>query len=411
MALHARKLTKERLMQHPQRVGPVDHGNLTPQQAAQAAKMGELGKESAPLLVRTLLNYPDFLRAIGHATQRVTEQCDLPERLRLIGSMRTIWLVDCEYLWAQRREDCLKAGVTDEDLYEIAIGPESQKLDGLDKFMVEAIDELHFVHYSSDETWSGFDQFGDNAAMDTMLTYSYFVTLSGLTKTLGVPLDEGRAGYTDALKALRAAPASGPAKRDPMLQYPKRVEEADYSNLTPKQQQQTARMGRRGKPTTSKLQKAMINYVDFLTSMAAFGKRAIDTTSLPPRVWQLACMRTVWLCDSEYLWSQHRKACLKFGVTDADLLAVAEGPKSPGLIGFDRITVRAVDELYYNNRLSDETWDQFDRFGPEGMTDLVLVYGLYVLQSCVARNFGTTLEPNSLGYLPELEPLRENQQR
>ena len=45
------------------------------------------------------------------------------------------------------------------------------------------------------------------------------------------------------------------------------------------------------------------------------------------------------------------------------------------------------------------------------MTDLVLVYGLYVLQSCVARNFGTTLEPNSLGYLPELEPLRENQQR
>src|SRR5206468_2207231 len=133
--------------------------------------------------------------------------------------------------------------------------------------------------------------------------------------------------------------------------------------------------------TTSKLQKAMINYVDFLKALAPFGKRAIDDTSLPPRVWQLACMRTVWLCDSEYLWSQHRKACLKLGVTDEDLQGVAEGPASPKLTGFDCVVVSAVDDLYYHNRLSDENWDKFDQLGPEGVTDLMLVYGLYVIQS------------------------------
>jgi hypothetical protein len=41
----------------------------------------------------------------------------------------------------------------------------------------------------------------------------------------------------------------------------------------------------------------------------------------------------------------------------------------------------------------------------------MLVYGLYVLQSCLARTFGTTLEENSIGYLPELERFRDGQQR
>lgn len=195
------------------------------------------------------------------------------------------------------------------------------------------------------------------------------------------------------------------------MDYPKRVMEADYDKLSPAQLEQTNRMGRRGLPTTSKLQKAMINYPAFLAAISPFGKRAIDDTCLPTRVWQLACMRTVWLCDSEYLWAQHRKACLLIGVTDEDLLGVAEGSGGEHLKGFDRVVVQAVDELYFHNRLSDETWGQFDQFGTEGVTDLMLVYGLYILQACVARNFGTTLEPNTVGYLPELEPLRVNQQR
>ncbi|MBL4803126.1 MAG: hypothetical protein JKY45_14675 [Emcibacter sp.] len=170
-------------------------------------------------------------------------------------------------------------------------------------------------------------------------------------------------------------------------------------------------MGRRGLAGTSKLQKEMINYVDFIKSIAPFGKRAIDTTCLPARVWQLACMRTVWLCDSEYLWSQHRKACLKFGVTDQDLYGVAEGPESSSLEGFDKVIVSAVDDLYYRNRLSDENWEQLQQFGNEAVTDFILLYGLYIFQSCVARNFGTTLEENSLGFLPELDQFRKNQQR
>jgi alkylhydroperoxidase family enzyme len=259
----------------------------------------------------------------------------------------------------------------------------------------------------TEEKWYRIGQLGPNAVMDLMTAYGFWVTLAAAVNSMGVALEDRLAGWNRPWAPTGAAGSGLAAPR----QVPKRVFEADYALLRPRQIEQANRLGRRGKPTTSKLQKAMINYPEFLASIAPFGKRAIDDTCLPPRVWQLAAMRTVWLCDSEYLWSQHRVACLKLGVTDEDLAGVAEGPGSAHLQGLDRAAVAAVDEMYHEGRISDENWGQFDQFGPEGVTDLILVYGLYVLQSCVARNFGTTLEDGKDGYLPELGQFRGGQQQ
>ncbi|MFV3075289.1 carboxymuconolactone decarboxylase family protein [Niveispirillum fermenti] len=398
-------------MTHPTRVSPVDHRNLSPRQTVVSAKMGKFGTPDASNLMRTMLNYPEFARSIGRLSTRVTLTTSLPSRLYQLACMRTVWLCDSEYLWARHRDECLALGITEDELHQVALGPVTGTLQGLDRLIIEAVDEMHYTHYLWDGKWTGFDRFGPNAVMDVMSTYGFYVTMAAFCNSTGVALEDGFAGWSPALLSLKAADQTGHKPPQPGTPLPGRVTEADYAALTPEQQEQANRMGRRGLPSTSKLQKCMINYVDFLKAIAPFGKRAIDDTSLPPRVWQLACMRTVWLCDSEYLWSQHRKACLKLGVTDEDLLGVAEGPRSTRLNGFDRVVVAAIDELYYQNRLSDAHWGQFDQFGPEGVTDLMLVYGLYIIQSCVARNFGTTLEPNSLGYLPELEPLRAGQQR
>lgn len=396
-------------MSHPMRVAPVDHAALTPRQQHVATKMGRFGQPEASNLMRTVLNFPEFTRSIGRISTRVTLTTDLGPRLYQLACLRTVWLCDSEYLWGRHRQECLELGLTDDDLSAVARGGEG--LQGLDRTIVEAVDHMHYAHYLTDTQWTAFDHLGANAPMDLMTTYAFYVTLSGFANSAGVQLDEGVEGYGAKLRQLRALPApttwSGPALRACF----KRVQEADYDRLTPHQQEQTNRMGRRGLPTTSKLQKAMINYPTFLAAMAPFGKRAIDDTSLPTRSWQMACMRTVWLCDSEYLWSQHRKAVLKIGVTDQDLLGVAEGSGGAHLNPQDRLVVQAVDELYLENRLSDESWTGLSDIGPEGVTDLILVYGLYVLQSVLARNFGTTLEPESLGYLPELEPLRARQHR
>ncbi|MFI7452945.1 carboxymuconolactone decarboxylase family protein [Nonomuraea sp. NPDC049714] len=396
-------------MQYPTRVRPVDFGSLSERQEAVRIKMGPYGEEaqeSASAMMKTFLNYPEFARSIGRIGTRVTLTSDLPKRLALMASLRTAWLCGCEYLWAHVREEGVAIGITDSEVRAIATGEYQDALNSIEKHVVEAVDEMHDTHYLSDEKWYRVGRLGPNAVMDIMTTYGFFVTLSAAVNSMGVEVEDGLAGWGMP----RASTTAGTDLTAPR-QVPKRVFEADYALLSPQQIEQANRMGRRGKPTTSKLQKAMINYPEFLRSIAPFGKRAIDDTCLPPRVWQLAAMRTVWLCDSEYLWSQHRKACLALGVTDDDLAGVAEGPQSASLKDFDRVVVSAVDEMYHQNRISDANWNAFDQFGSEAITDLMLVYGLYVLQSCLARNFGTTLEENSIGYLPELERFRDGQQR
>jgi alkylhydroperoxidase family enzyme len=394
-------------MQYPIRVSPADLDNLSERQEVVRIKMGPYGESGTSDMMRTFLNHPEFARSIGRIGTRVTLTSELTPRLSHLASLRTAWLCGSVYLWAHIREQSMGAGLTAEELDDVAKGGSNEVLSGMDRHIVEAVDELHHTHCLSDEKWYRIDRLGSNAVMDIMTTYGFFVSLAAAVNSMGVQLENGLSGWGREHEAAR--PEGDNFK--PLRDLPKRVFEADYAHLNPQQIEQANRMGRRGKPTTSKLQKAMMNYPEFLRSISPFGKRAIDDTSLPARVWQLACMRTVWLCDSEYLWSQHRKACLKLGVTDADLYGVAEGPDSTSLEGFDRVVVSAVDDMYYRDRISDDNWRQFQKFGSEGVTDLILVYGLYVLQSCVARNFGTTLEEGSLGYLPELERFRDRQQR
>ncbi|MDR1237016.1 MAG: carboxymuconolactone decarboxylase family protein [Propionibacteriaceae bacterium] len=385
----------------------MDFGNLSARQEAIRIKLGPYGEEGTSAMMKTFLNYPEFARSIGRIGTRVTLTSELPRRLAALASLRTVWLCDCEYLWAQILQEGGAVGITDPEISAIATGEYRDALNSIERHVVEAIDELHDTHYLSEEKWYRIGRFGTNAVMDIMLTYGFFVTLSTAVNSMGVELEDGLAGWG----LPRTTNGTAGTGLTPLRQVPKRVFEADYALLSPQQIEQANRLGRRGKPTTSKLQKAMINYPEFMKSISAFGKRAIDDTSLPARVWQLAAMRTVWLCDSEYLWSQHRMACLKLGVTDDDLAGVAEGPDSAKLKGFDRVVVSTVDELYYQNRVSDQNWGQFDQYGQEGITDLILVYGLYVIQSCLARNFGTTLEDGKVGYLPELEQFRAGQHR
>lgn len=397
-------------MSYPERVKAVKPEQLSERQKKIRVKIGPFGEEPIDPLFAVFLNYPEFTRAIGRIGTRATLTSTLGSRLSELACLRTAWLCDCEFLWARHQERALVAGVSEAEVRDVAAGGRDGVLSGAALQVVQAIDEMHFTHYLSNEKWYRLERLGDHGPVDAITIYGFYVTLSAAINSMGISVEHQVFGYGDDLRKLRseqepAAPFEAP--REP----PKRVYEAFYDELTPLQIEQTRRMGRRGKPTTSKLQKAMINYPEFLRAISPFGIRAIDATSLPDRLWQLACMRTVWLCDSEYLWSQHRKACLKLGVEDEVLDAVAAGPDSDGLSGLDRTIVRSVDDMYYHNRLSDENWEAVAEIGPEAVTDLILVYGLYVLQSCIARSFGTTLEEGTEGYSEAIRGLRENQQR
>jgi alkylhydroperoxidase family enzyme len=197
------------------------------------------------------------------------------------------------------------------------------------------------------------------------------------------------------------------------MTFPQRLPFPDLDNLTPDQVELRRILGpRRGGPNASKFMKLVLHFPLFLNSVGAVGARVSDNSSLPPRLFQLACMRTVWLCNAEYLWSQHRLASLKIGLTDENLYAVAAGTPDGGLTSLDLHVLRAIDELHFDHRFSDKSWTGFDEaIGPDAKIDIMLTYINYVACSAMTNSLGVPVEDGQSGFSPELLALKEKQGR
>lgn len=195
------------------------------------------------------------------------------------------------------------------------------------------------------------------------------------------------------------------------MTYPRRLPYPDMDNLTQEQIELRKRMGpRRGGPNATKLMKMLVNFPIYANAIFSLGNRTADNSSLPPRQYQIASMRSSWLVGAEYLWSQHRTQSLALGITDEELYAVAIGSSNSVLKGVDQLVVKAVDELHFDHRYSDASWNELDKqLGPDAKIDIILTYGIYVIQGLFANSTGTDLEDGVPGFSEELLALAKRQ--
>lgn len=193
--------------------------------------------------------------------------------------------------------------------------------------------------------------------------------------------------------------------------YPPRVEPiADFSTLTEAQRHRSKMMGRKGKPDASNVMRIMLKFPHAASINEGLDIRQ-DHHVLTTRLFQFTCERTLWLYDCEYLWSRHRLSARRDGIDDDDLLAVAKGPSNTRLKGLDRVFANAADELYFEHRLSDETWNAMRAYHPEAASDAIGTYSVYVLMAAFANSVGAQLEDDVPGYRPELIDLRQSGER
>ncbi|QTC91932.1 carboxymuconolactone decarboxylase family protein [Brevundimonas goettingensis] len=197
------------------------------------------------------------------------------------------------------------------------------------------------------------------------------------------------------------------------MTYPRRLPYPDMDNLTPEQIELRRIMGpRRGGPNATRLMKMLVNFPIYGQAIRSLGARTADNNSLPPRLYQIACMRASWLCDAEYLWSQHRTASLALGITDEELYAVAAGPTNTVLKGLDQQIVVAIDELHFDHRYSDASWTGFDEpLGPDAKLDILMTHAIFVMQANLANSTGVDLEDGVPGFSEDLLALRAEQRQ
>ena len=81
---------------------------------------------------------------------------------------------------------------------------------------------------------------------------------------------------------------------------------------------------------------------------------------------------------------------------------IMEGPDTEGWEPFDVTLLRAVDGLYTDAFITDETWNALaERYNIHQMMDLVFTVGFYNMYAMALNSFGVQLEE-------DLKPLIEN---
>lgn len=121
------------------------------------------------------------------------------------------------------------------------------------------------------------------------------------------------------------------------------------------------------------------------------------TNSVPLRQRQIAIMRTAWLTRATYMWSSHLRTSLNFGLEPELFAPLQVGAEDPYFTAFEKVVVRATDELVADRRIGDETWAALSaEWSHEQMLDFMFTVGAYVLVAGVMRSTGVEREADLL---------------
>jgi alkylhydroperoxidase family enzyme len=114
-----------------------------------------------------------------------------------------------------------------------------------------------------------------------------------------------------------------------------------------------------------------------------------DQSKLEPRIRELAILRVAWRTRSGYEWSQHRRMGGDEGLTEAQLVALPDGPSSSVWSPAERAVLTATDEMIDDFAVSDETWAALtSSFEAAPLFELLFVIGGYLCLAAVLNSIG-----------------------
>jgi len=125
----------------------------------------------------------------------------------------------------------------------------------------------------------------------------------------------------------------------------------------------------------------------------------VVTGVLPPRLRELAILRTGWLCRAEYEWREHAVFARRTGICSQDIARVKSGPEAGGWTEMEGAMLRAVDELHYDACVSDDTWAILAAHLDERqLIEVPILVGQYHIVSFTLNTLGIQREPGLGGF-------------
>lgn len=148
---------------------------------------------------------------------------------------------------------------------------------------------------------------------------------------------------------------------------------------------------RRNPEGAGNLLATLVRHPKLTKAFLRFNNHLLFSSTLSPRLRELAVLRVAHLTNCEYEWRHHVNMGRDEGLTDDVIDALQRGEASDEL---DRAVLRAVDELQEKATISDPTWAALSEHLEERqLMDLVFTIGCYGALAMAINTFG--VEPDS----------------
>jgi 4-carboxymuconolactone decarboxylase len=134
------------------------------------------------------------------------------------------------------------------------------------------------------------------------------------------------------------------------------------------------------------------------------GEHIRFNSTLPPRLNEFAILITARQWGSQYEWFAHHRLALKAGLNPAVAEDLAQG-RRPAAMQDDEVAIYNFShELHHQHAVSDASYKAVvDKFGEQGVMDLIAVNGYYVLVSMVLNVDRTPVPGGAKPPLPLLK--------
>jgi AhpD family alkylhydroperoxidase len=138
----------------------------------------------------------------------------------------------------------------------------------------------------------------------------------------------------------------------------------------------------------------LVRHPDLTEAFLPFNTRLLTSSTLPPRVRELAILRVAGRSGCAYERAHHTKIAAKAGLTEAEIEAAGRGEApAEASAELDGAVLAAVDELAGESNLSDRTWATLAAHLDERqLMDLVFTIGAYCLLAMAFNTFGVEPE-------------------
>jgi alkylhydroperoxidase family enzyme len=375
------------------RIPALAAGEWSEAQRALVARFGSGGRADNDLA--TYLRHPVLAASIMPFERYIANESTLAPRHRELLILRTAWLCRAEYVWAHHADSARKSGMTGEDLMRIARGPDAAGWDPFEASLIRAADELHLSAFVSDGTWNALAaRYKTPEMMDAVFTVAEFTMVAGTLNSVGVQIEDR---FKDRLPAGIPVPAATARNDERLIGKPARVTPLDPSEWSSDVRQWLNRSGS-GRPVAA-IYRTYARHLPMDKPRTLVSEHIRQTSTLTPRVREMLIMRIGLLCRSEYEWAAHAPAGRRTGMTDADVDRIVKGPDSGGGEPLELALLRAVDELYRDDAVSQKTWsDLAAGLDTKQILDVLITAGGYRMVSMALNSLGVQLEPGAVRF-------------